>query len=89
MNDREKLIELLDQAIEAEFPWEHNGPVADHLIANGVVIQKQGKWHLNEDRKWACSECDGLAVVHPDEPDKWQALTTYCPNCGAKIKEVK
>lgn len=46
---------------------------------------RHGKWELNEDGKWACSYCEGLAVKHPDEPEKWQALTTYCPNCGAKM----
>lgn len=43
MDDREKMIELLDQVIEAEFPWDSNDHIADHLIANGVVIQKQGE----------------------------------------------
>jgi len=102
MSDREKLIDLMKEAycsfmcgfgdeekakwlleLDIEINWED---IADHLIENDVVIQKQGEWHLNEDGKWACSECDGLAVVHPDEPDKWQALTTCCPNCGAKMK---
>lgn len=49
-------------------------------------LRPVGRWHLNEDGKWACTCCDGLAVEHPDEPDKWQALTRCCPNCGARMK---
>lgn len=49
-------------------------------------LRPVGRWHLNEDGKWACTYCDGLAVEHPDEPEKWQALTRYCPNCGARMK---
>lgn len=49
-------------------------------------LRPVGRWHLNEDGKWACTYCDGLAVEHLDEPEKWQALTRYCPHCGARMK---
>ena len=39
MTDREKLRELLEPFAE-EFPWYQTTEVADHLIANGVTVQK-------------------------------------------------
>ena len=56
-----------------------------NIPAADVAPVVHARWYLNEDRKWACTNCDGLAIQHPDEPDKWQALTDYCPNCGAKM----
>ena len=50
-------------------------------------LRPRSRWRLNEDGKWACSECDGLAVEHPEEPDKWQAVTKCCPNCGARMED--
>ena len=49
-------------------------------------LRPQGEWYLNEDGKWACSYCDGLAIDDRNEPEKWQAITNYCPNCGARMK---
>lgn len=37
-NEKERLIKLLDECIEAEFPWDHNGDRADYLLANGVIV---------------------------------------------------
>lgn len=76
---------------------KRNGATVDFPVDDGVCLtfatpeslRPVGRWHLNEDGKWACTYCDGLAVEHPDEPDKWQALTRYCPNCGARMKERK
>lgn len=101
MNDREKLIKLIEEAyspvmggyadeekvrwlagLDIYYNWED---VADHLIANGVVIQKQGEWVYIESYPWVemyrCSECG----YETDD----ESLTDYCPNCGAKMKEVK
>lgn len=46
INDRETLIELIESARY----WGSNtsAEIADHLIANGVVIQKQGKMYSLE-----------------------------------------
>ena len=35
---RDKLIKLLDECIEAEFPWDTNDETADYLLANGVIV---------------------------------------------------
>lgn len=94
MNDREKLIYLLKhsgcvimcKAIDPKFDvlinWEC---IADHLIANGVVIRKQGEWICTDIFPWGkvyrCLEC-GCDV------DVTQ-LTNYCPDCGVKMKGVQ
>lgn len=64
---------------------------AAEVIENQTTIDPEslrphGNWELNEDGKWSCSCCGSLAVEHPNEPEKWQALTTCCPNCGAKME---
>ena len=35
---RERLIKLLDECIEAEFPWDTNDYIADYLLKNGVIV---------------------------------------------------
>ena len=80
MSDREKLIDLIESARY----WGSNtsADIADHLIANGVVIQKQGEWIYQEDDDnymYRCSNCRHGIVFSKDT----------CPNCGAKMKEVK
>ena len=67
MNDREKLIEILD----ANWGYEPEG-LADRLIANGVVIQKHGCW-IHHNGAVVCSECEVACSLMYD----------YCPSCGA------
>jgi hypothetical protein len=62
--------------------------VADHLLANGVIVQKQGKWKIKRDdcdfEYMMCSCCkeeffpEGCVV---------ETTPNFCPNCGAKMKE--
>lgn len=63
------------------------GRVADHLIANGVTVQKKGEWkweyivtHGVAEKKAVCSLC-GV-------PNK-QYKPPYCPHCGAKMDAPK
>lgn len=94
MSDRKKLIDWISDIIDF-VDWEHIEEVADHLIANGVVIQKQGKWAIDqEDIKWGnslkrryCSKCGERPYFDKEEYEF--VLTKHCPNCGAKMKEVK
>ena len=37
MTERERLINILDRCIEANYPWETNDEIADYLLANGVL----------------------------------------------------
>lgn len=80
---REKLIELLNEA-PTDYDGNRNvGVIADHLIANGVTVQKKGKWvdHV-------CSCC---GKVNPTlDMNGWgdyvSENTNYCSNCGADMR---
>ena len=100
MNDRERLIELLSEnfveysnvqliagnckisaiTLDAD-------KMADHLIANGVVVQKQGKWiavpssDMVTGKAYECSECKKMRFG--------SFKPNYCPNCGADMRERK
>jgi predicted amidophosphoribosyltransferase len=77
MTDREKLIELLDIIIQ---PGEKTlGDIADHLLANGVTVQKHGRWR-NEWGNWRNRECSVCGAVYT-----WDITLRLCPNCGAKM----
>ena len=84
---RDRLIELLSHkqqyGIATEEPPEalytiENHQVADYLLANGVIVQKQGKWQDNNNGTFTCSICGGKAP-----------RMNYCGRCGAKLKELK
>lgn len=84
MDDREKLIELMKEwgnKNTDSFPFES---VADHLIANGAVIQKEAEW-VKVGYKWMCSNCKSKINIDgtPTENNLF-----YCPDCGAKMKEA-
>lgn len=53
------------------------------LEATGRLIeQKQGQWYpMHFGGVWQCSECSYLTNDNK--------ATRYCPNCGAKMDEVK
>ena len=91
MNDSERLIELLkakydhycDQCgVNKQSDYIEN--LADYLIANGVTVQKHGRWiqEGNAVYMWRhnCSLC-GDPVYNKIKP------YNYCPNCGAKMDE--
>ena len=96
---RDRLIELIKQSknktpcAENE-KWDCSGIkcddcenmiIADHLLANGVMVQKQGKWvsapikDKGYDSKTipTCTNCGYQSFI----------TYTYCPDCGAKLKE--
>ena len=60
---------------------------ADHLIANGVTMQKEAKlyWKMVEENhgELTCSACDSHLGCRED--------AKFCPECGAKfiINEVR
>ena len=55
-------------------PHCRNSFIADHLIANGVTVQKHGRWEF-KGTAYACSEC-GTGFPAP---------VSYCFGCGAKM----
>lgn len=96
MTDKERLVELLhfngcDYNCEiCEYSNSDDSCidylekcVADHLIANGVVVQKQGEWlPYPSDMYMKCSVC-GMEYPKSQMP----LNVGYCPNpnCGAKM----
>lgn len=96
MTDREKLIALLKGNLPnhsnevAYWSDEHIGALADHLLANGVVVREKGEWddsgrYTFEDGSLAirCNQCG--AALHKDEWDKYN--WHFCPNCGADMRK--
>lgn len=85
MNDRERLIELLEELEQEKelFPDER---AADHLISHGVTVQKHGRW-IDGAENFTCgnhnAEC---SACHCNV--SWSGCDedfNYCPNCGAKM----
>jgi hypothetical protein len=86
MTDREKITEILKN-----YTKKNNisasvlilEEYAEELIANGVIVQKQGEWvscglDHNDMEIIKCSECGR----------KQFGYSKYCANCGAKMKEL-
>ena len=91
MDVREKLVELLDIIIQ---PGQKTlGDIADHLIANGVTVQKHGCWVSLTDCANAGVYCSVCHKKVYKEDYAWcnrknKLRSDYCPNCGAKMDEV-
>ena len=88
MTDREKLIELLVNSPHLDVLYgEEYGDAADHLLANGVVVQKHGRWEIIVDdydcEMMQCSCCG--SEFYDGDNDTVDCLHNYCPNCGAKM----
>lgn len=82
MTDREKLSDLLYEASrKADSERYIFDQIADHLIANGVIIQKEAKlyWKPVEKGVWnlTCYACDSHLGCRED--------AKHCPECGAKF----
>lgn len=93
MNDRERLIELLDYVAcnIMEFPDEgFIVALADHLISHGVTVQKHGRWDTTENTEdWL-----DVQIFHHVHKECKYAYTdancaghNYCPNCGAIMEK--
>ena len=93
MTDRDRLIELLDIIIQPR--QKTLGDIADRLLANGVIVQKQGEWKKTEEPLgWQdidcveCSACHETWILDEDFDFEFcKEVWHYCPNCGAKLKE--
>lgn len=82
MTDREKLIELIQSAVDGcATYWA--GLIADHLMANGVTAQKHGWWVERSNpitpRYYTCSICGKNENHHTAIKGR------YCWSCGAKM----
>ena len=93
MNDREKLIALIfnGQRLCTNSLCHGCEQLADHLIANGVVVREKGEWVGEADGYadgelvydvWYCPECNHCIDDGTDDPSM---LPNFCPNCGADM----
>lgn len=84
MSVKEKLVELLDNAIidsDDNYGSPNTNQVADHLIANGVTVQECGDWkYYHKQNKAVCTSCN-----FERDLDANFGKAIACPNCGAKM----
>ena len=100
MTDREKLIAILANNATCVTlgidgcdvcPYKHvkdcyTEALADHLLANGVVVREKGEWIHDGQRIhngvdwWHCSKCDKTAVGV-------EIKYNFCSNCGADMRK--
>lgn len=59
--------------------------VANHLIANGVIVHGDAEWKWISDDDVMCATCGTVFNSH-DNADAGTRLWKFCPNCGAKMK---
>lgn len=103
MDDRETLIELINEGKNnrdaecenyfscAKCPHGENCEaefIADRLIANGVTVQKHGRWEIkvdDDDCEYAMCSCCEDVFYDPDGEDTIDIYMDFCPNCGAKM----
>ena len=52
-----------------------------YLTGSATLIEKEGKWILNEDGSGTCDQC-GKTFKNVWDYDNWQ---NYCGHCGAKM----
>ena len=90
MPDREKLVELISETLLWEDVTIENvcKQVADHLIANGVTVQKHGRWEIflsdyDDCEMMRCSCCG--SEFYDGDNDTVDSTPNYCSNCGAKM----
>lgn len=98
MDVREKLVELLKEAPYNIFDNKLGGMlfdsclgmIADHLINNGVTVQKCGYWVSLTDCANAGVYCSVCHKKIYKEDYAWcnrknKLRSDYCPHCGAKM----
>ena len=82
MDVREKLVELINDCRAMEgYGIDLVERQTDHLIANGVTVQKYGEW-VQHCFEIECINCHQEALR--DSFNKY-VFSNYCPHCGAKM----
>ena len=92
MDVREKLVELLSEFYGCD-PMYYNVDalaIADHLVSNGVTVQKCGYWVSVIDCANAGVYCSVCHKKVYKEDYAWcnrknKLRSDYCPHCGAKM----
>lgn len=107
-SDREKLVALMREVgacicnlcVGGEGRFNHSaGILADHLLANGVVVREKGEWEwyveprgyftaYDEDFGYRCPKCKVYAREWGADDDIFEEPPLhihFCPNCGADM----
>ena len=88
MTDIDNIIKLLDsfQYNISDYAGNNNYflvddhiELANHLIANNVIVQIHGHWEPECKNRRRCSNCGFGRNI------EMQVGWNYCPNCGAKM----
>ena len=91
MTDREKLIALLEGAkngreIFCSTRLYCSELIADHLIANGVVVREKGEWEIKHRHHGGFRRYTGrddFGEEHTITVDeRFECDEPYCPKCG-------
>ena len=62
-----------------------DGIIADHLLANGVVVREKGEWLWSEENEcWVCSKCE-LSALNNYRGNSTES--NFCPTCGADMRK--
>ncbi len=96
MDVREKLVELLkgsklcSKRFDDQYSDRTIAIIADHLISNGVTVQKCGYWISLTDCANAGVYCSVCHKKVYKEDYAWcnrknKLRSDYCPHCGAKM----
>ena len=88
MDDDEIILAMLEESFEEQHEMRRMitpSHTAKYLIANGVTVQKHGRWErrrIGQMDVWGCSLC----LRREKNISRFQPTTTnFCPNCGAKM----
>jgi hypothetical protein len=96
VTDKERITEILKA-----YTKKHNisasvvilEEYAEELLANGVIVQKQGEWETTQEPLgWNDVECVECSACHEswicDEENDFEfykEFWKYCPSCGARM----
>ena len=85
MTDREKLVELLEDAPTDPMGNRNVGVIADYLLSHSVTVREPGRWINHHDDLFPAESTQECSVCN-----EYEFITlcndNYCPNCGAKME---
>lgn len=88
MDDDEIILAMLEESFEEQHEMRRMitpSHTAKYLIANGVTVQKHGRWIVLGQRTYG----SGRSYTHYCSECGQHGFDDYkrCPNCGAKMRE--
>ena len=86
---REEAIKWIEDHIDiSDYDEDDDLLTALKMTVKALKKQRTGRWIETDDYDaWRCSECDEYFCLYEGTPQDNNYY--YCPNCGAKMEEVK